>query len=66
MGLMLTGDADDNNAVSASDFNVVKLTFGIVAGDPGYDARADFSSDDVVNSQDFNLLRANFGLSGAP
>ena len=62
MGLMLAGDANDNNVVNSQDFNILKLQFG----SGGSNLSADFNNDGVVNSADFILLRANFGLSGAP
>ncbi len=66
MGLMRVGDANDDNIISTTDFNILKGTFGKGLGDPGYDARADFSNDDAVNIADVNLLKINFGQSGAP
>ncbi len=66
MGLMRVGDADDNNVVNAGDFNIVKVTFGKSAREPGYDDRADFTGDQTVNVADFNLLKVNFGQGGAP
>jgi hypothetical protein len=66
MGLLRAGDADGNNVVNASDFGILRATFGKGVGDPGYDDRADFTGDEIVNAQDFNLLRGNFGLGGAP
>jgi hypothetical protein len=66
MGLMLTGDASDDNVVDVSDFSILKATFGKGAGDPGYDARADFNCDQLVEIGDFNLLKINFGKMGAP
>src|SRR5439155_17796554 len=64
-GLMRTGDANGDNVVSVSDFNVMRGTFGRTCGEFGYDSRADFTGDCTVNILDFNLLRRNFGLSGA-
>jgi hypothetical protein len=66
MGLQPTGDASDNNVVDASDFSILRGTFGKSQGQPGYDDRADFNGDLVVNSTDFSLLKANFGHAGAP
>jgi hypothetical protein len=66
MGLMRAGDADDDNLVSASDFNILRATFGKACGDVGYDDRADFTGNCLVDASDFNVLRANFGTSGAP
>jgi hypothetical protein len=57
------GDADDNNVVSAPDFAIMRNTYGLAEGQPGYDRRADFDNSNVVNSSDFILLKANFGLS---
>ena len=66
MGLMHTGDCDNDNVVSVTDFNILKNTFGKSVGDPGYDDRADFTGDQTVSIADFNLLKGNFGLGGAP
>ena len=59
MGLMRTGDANNSNIVDASDFNILKSTFGRVD-----DLRADFNNDGVVSAPDFNLLKGNFGQAG--
>jgi hypothetical protein len=64
MGLMLAGDANNDNCVTAIDFNALKVTFGKGPGDPGYDARADFNGDGQVTALDFNLLKPNFGNCG--
>jgi len=65
MGLMLTGDCNNDNAVNVLDFGILKPTFGKSIGDPGYDDRADFNGDQTVNIADFNLLKGNFGQGGA-
>jgi hypothetical protein len=61
MNLMRAGDADNNNLVSAVDFNILRAAFGT----PN-DLRADFNNDGLISSVDFNLLRGNFGIGGAP
>jgi hypothetical protein len=66
MGLMLAGDCNNNNIVSVTDFNLMKVTFGRGAGDPAYDSHADFNRDALVNVLDFNLMKGNFGRGGAP
>jgi hypothetical protein len=66
MGLMKTGDCNDDNVITALDFTVVKNNFGKTIGDPGYDARADFDGDNTITSVDFILQRGNFGTTGAP
>jgi hypothetical protein len=65
MGLMKAGDTNDDNVISATDFTILKNTFGKTIGDPGYDDRADFNGDIIVNTSDFALLKANFGQCGA-
>jgi hypothetical protein len=66
MGLMLAGDDNGDNLVSAADFTILKSSFGFGCGDPGYQAMADFTGDCVINAIDFSLLRSNFGLGGSP
>lgn len=66
MGLMRAGDCNDDNVVSASDFVIVKNAFGTTVGDPGYDARADFTGDNSVTIRDFGLFRTNYGMGGSP
>src|SRR5439155_11242937 len=61
MGVQAGGDADNDNVVGASDFNVLKATFNSVT-----DLRADFNNDGITNIQDFAILKVNFGQGGAP
>jgi hypothetical protein len=66
MGLVKTGDANNDNRVNAVDFAILHNTYGKVAGDPGYDDRADFTGDHAVTAVDFSLMQSNFGQPGAP
>jgi hypothetical protein len=66
MGLMRAGDCNNDNVVNATDFNIMRNSFGQTIGNPGYDDRADFNGDQVVNASDFTLLRNSFGFAGAP
>jgi hypothetical protein len=66
MGLMRTGDANNDNLVGSSDFIILKATFGKSCGEFGYDDRAEFTGDCVVSGPDFVLLKNNFGFGGAP
>jgi hypothetical protein len=59
MGLMKGGDCNNTNVVNATDFSILRATFGT-----GNDLRADFNRDGVINSTDFNILRSNFGQGG--
>jgi len=61
MGVQRGGDADNDNVVGASDFNVLKATFNSVTN-----LRADFNNDGLVGVTDFNILKINFGQGGAP
>jgi hypothetical protein len=64
-GTMRAGDANNDDAVTVLDFNVLRGTFAMSQGYPGYDGRADFNRDNMVNVLDFNLWKVNFGTSGA-
>jgi len=66
MGAQNGGDADNDNAISISDFNIMKSTFGRAQGDPDYDERGDFDNSSNVNITDFNIQKSNFGQAGAP
>jgi hypothetical protein len=66
MGLQRAGDANNDNLVNVTDFNIVKGSFGKGVGDPGYDDRGDFTGDHMVNVTDFNFSKANFGSAGSP
>ena len=65
MGLLLMGDANNDNCVSALDFTILKGSFGKALGDSGYDPRADFNGDNMVSSTDFILIKGTFGQCGA-
>jgi len=58
-GLLLEGDANDDNQVNIADFSILAAHFH-----PAYDARADFNQDGRVNINDFSLLATNFGKRG--
>lgn len=66
IGLMRTADCNNDNLITALDFNIFKPSFGRSSGDPAYDNRADFTGDHTITVLDFNLIKQNFGLSGAP
>jgi hypothetical protein len=66
VGVLRTGDVNNDNMVDIADFTLLRASFGKVYGVPGYDARADLSGDGLVDITDFTLLRGNFGQIGPP
>lgn len=64
-GALPAGDANDDNLVNIIDFSILRTTFGLTAGQPGFDSRADFNDNQIVNLLDFSLLRPNFSKLGA-
>ena len=65
-GMLLTGDVNDDNAVSLADFSLLSGSFNRSSGDAGYDARADLNGDGAVTIVDFSLLSGNFNQGGVP
>ena len=63
-GTLKEGDANNDNTVTIVDFSILRTTFGLYQGIPGYDDRADFDEDDNVTILDFTLLATNFGQWG--
>ena len=61
MGTQRGGDANNDNIVSAQDFNILRSTYQSTT-----DLRADFNNDGVVSSLDFNILRSSYSLPGVP
>ena len=64
VGELAAGDADNDNAVTATDFSVLVTTFNLGSGAAGYDDRADFNGDDAVTALDFSLLATNYNTTG--
>src|SRR5439155_26398748 len=48
-GTLLTGDVNNNNAVTILDFSALRASFGLSAGDAGYDPRADLNGDGPID-----------------
>ncbi|MBL7758113.1 MAG: hypothetical protein JNL59_11995, partial [Chitinophagaceae bacterium] len=63
-GLLLEGDANNNNFVSATDFSILLNSFNKASTDAGFDTRADFNKDGFVSALDFSLLLNNFNQGG--
>ncbi|MFN7118381.1 MAG: T9SS type A sorting domain-containing protein, partial [Saprospiraceae bacterium] len=64
-GQLKTGDANNDNVVSALDFSILAATFNKLMGNNGYDDRADFNNDDRISALDFSLMTANYNKAGA-
>jgi TRAP-type C4-dicarboxylate transport system substrate-binding protein len=60
MGTLLEGDANDDGGIRISDFGLLAMAYGKVAGQAGFDARADFDRDGQVRIADFGLLSVNY------
>jgi hypothetical protein len=52
----LIGDVNGDGKVDSSDLQIVKAALGTIAGQPGYDPRADVIRDGVVDSGDLTLV----------
>jgi hypothetical protein len=63
-GMLLGGDANNDNSVDLLDFGALLLSYNKSPGNPGYDARADFNGDTDVDLLDFGLLLLNYNQSG--
>lgn len=64
MGILLEGDADNDNRVRASDFALLGAAYFTVEGDARFDPRSDFDEDNRIRSSDFALLRENYFRTG--
>jgi hypothetical protein len=60
LGTLLEGNANNNDRVNIQDFGLLSASYSKLAGDPGYNAMADFDRNGRVNIQDFGLLSANY------
>ncbi len=58
MGVLRTGDGNEDDLVDILDFSLFRTLFG--SADP----RGDFDGSGIVDIVDFSLLRLNFGLYG--
>jgi hypothetical protein len=67
-GTLLTGDADQNDQVTAADFTALKQTFTqptlCATQNPIPNPCADFDANGTVGPNDFSLLKQNFGRIG--
>jgi hypothetical protein len=59
----LPGDVNQDGKVDATDLMLLGKTFGLSAGEPGFDGRADFNSDGIVDGMDLIILCLNYGAT---
>ena len=64
LGLLLEGDANNDNRIRISDFAILRNAYFTDEGEPGFDPRADFDEDGKIRIRDFALLRGNYFASG--
>lgn len=57
------GDTDGDGAIAQDDLGVLLAAFGTSAGDPNFNAGADFNYDGVIDQADLGILLAAYGTS---
>jgi hypothetical protein len=60
LGALLEGNANNDDRINIQDFGLLSASFGMLVGNPGYNAMTDFDRNGRVNIQDFGLLSANY------
>ena len=65
---LLTGDANNDNSIDPTDFNIFVSAYNSDRSIPGsgYDTRADFNCDGKVDPTDFGLFVDNYNTVGDP
>ena len=63
-GAMTSGDVDNDNSVTALDFQTLSNVLFSVEGDANFNSDADLDCSGVVNALDFQILSNSFFLSG--
>lgn len=57
---LLAGDVNDSDKINIMDLALIGSHYGLNAGDPEWDPRADVNNDGTVNLQDLVLAAGNF------
>lgn len=58
----VVGDMNDDCHVDLDDLTALLSTFGLCAGNPGFNANADFDGSGCIDLGDLTVLLANFGV----
>ena len=61
--VLLGGDCDADDQINIMDASIVSFSFGLEAGEPGFDPRADINGDGIVDIYDLVLIGNSFGCS---
>lgn len=62
---LLSGDLNEDNAVTAADYDLTKASLGANKNSPKWNELADLNSDGIVNLLDLGLISKNLGKVGA-
>ncbi len=62
---LLSGDLNEDNAVTAADYDLAKLALATTKASPKWNELADLNKDGVVNLLDLGLISKNLGKVGA-
>ena len=54
--IRLTGDVNGDGLVGCADLAIIRAAFGTVAGQPGFDPRADFNNDGIIDIRDLTYF----------
>lgn len=62
---MLSGDLNDDNAVTAADYSIAQRALGSTPTSANWNENADLNKDGVVNVLDLGIINKNLGQVGA-
>jgi len=63
-GLLLEGDVNNDDCVSAVDFSLLRTSYKLCKQDVGFNPNADLNGDGCVFTDDYSLLAKNYLLCG--
>ena len=55
------GDVNGDGMVDFADFTLLKISYGLRLGEPGYNPDADLDGSDKVDFADFTILKIHYG-----